>query len=150
MRDLLNTMNINEAIFASIVAWFFAQGFKIVTVLIQQKKLDLSRIVGTGGMPSSHSALTSSLAASVGYIDGFNSTTFSIALILNLVVMYDASGIRRAAGNQAKVLNEVVKSIESGKFKKELLKEMLGHTPLEVLVGFVLGITVSSLMNVYL
>jgi acid phosphatase family membrane protein YuiD len=95
----------NKVLLSSITAWFIAQFLKICFSLYKDKKLDLTRFVGSGGMPSSHTSFVTALATSVGKLNGWDSSSFAIALCFALVVMYDAAGVRRAAGNQAKVLN---------------------------------------------
>jgi len=130
----------NKPFWVALLAWTIAQGMKIVLTLIFEKRLDLTRIVGTGGMPSSHSTLVMSLATSIGKSFGFESPFFAIAIIFAFVVMYDAAGIRRAAGKQAEILNYLIQRHELPDMDK--LKELLGHTPLEVFAGAILGICI--------
>lgn len=137
----------NKVFISSLTAWFIAQLLKICLSLYKDKKLDLTRFVGSGGMPSSHTSFVTALATSVGKINGWDSSSFAIALCFALVVMYDAAGVRRAAGNQAKVLNIIIEDISQHKpLGEEKLKELIGHTPKEVLAGAVLGIIVSNIM----
>ncbi len=139
-RDILQ----NTPLWAAIIAWAAAQGIKIILTLIVDKKFDASRIVGTGGMPSSHSSFTMALSFNIGKQYGFDSPLFAIALIFSFVTMYDAQGIRRAAGKQAEILNMLIlehKIPDVGK-----LKELLGHTPLEVAAGALLGILIGLWM----
>lgn len=135
----------NEIITVSILAWFIAQLLKVIFVLVGQKKIDFSRFVGAGGMPSSHSAFVVALATSVGKKVGLDSPEFAVTFAMAMIVMYDASGVRRAAGQQARILNKLVK--QWGKhdphFVEEKLKELLGHTPFEVLVGALLGMAIA-------
>lgn len=108
------------------------------------RDLNFRRFVGAGGMPSSHAALVVALATGVGREMGWESTEFAIALILALIVMYDAAGVRRAVGNQAEVLNKLLDEVvHKGEFREERLKELLGHTPKEVLAGALVGIVVA-------
>ncbi len=130
----------NVPLWAAIVSWAIAQGSKIILTLIIDKRFDATRIVGTGGMPSSHTSLVMALAFSVGKYNGFSSHLFAVALIFAFVVMYDAAGIRRAAGKQAEIINMLLLKHEVP--NKQRLKELLGHTPLEVFVGSLLGIVV--------
>ncbi|AMJ41641.1 divergent PAP2 family protein [Anaerotignum propionicum] len=130
----------NVPLWAAIISWAIAQGSKIILTLIIDKRFDATRIVGTGGMPSSHSALVMALAFSIGKYNGFGSPLFAMALIFSFVVMYDAAGIRRAAGKQAEIINMLLIKHEVPDMEK--LKELLGHTPLEVFVGGLLGIAV--------
>lgn len=135
----------NSIFTTSLLAWFIAQLLKVIFVLVSQKRMDFSRFIGAGGMPSSHSAFVVSLATSIGRHVGTESAIFAVALAFALVVMYDASGVRRAAGHQARILNKLVE--QWGKkdphFVEEQLKELLGHTPFEVLVGAMLGIAIA-------
>ncbi|KXL53055.1 divergent PAP2 family protein [Anaerotignum neopropionicum] len=130
----------NVPLWAAIISWAIAQSSKIILVFITEKRFDATRIVGTGGMPSSHTALVMALAVSIGKYNGFDSPFFALALIFCFVVMYDAAGIRRAAGKQAEIINLLILDHELPDMEK--LKELLGHTPLEVFVGGILGIVV--------
>lgn len=130
----------NTPLWAAILAWAAAQGIKIILTLIVDKRFDASRIVGTGGMPSSHSSFTMALSFSIGKYYGFDSPLFAIALIFSFVTMYDAQGIRRAAGKQAEILNMLI--LEHKIPDVDKLKELLGHTPLEVAAGALLGIVI--------
>jgi acid phosphatase family membrane protein YuiD len=125
----------------AIVAWAVAQVVKVVLRSVQERRLDLRALADTGGMPSSHSALVVALATTVGRIDGLGSSTFAIALIFSLVVMYDAQGVRRAAGRQAEVLNRLIEDVFGQRgIQEERLRELIGHTPFQVLVGAGLGV----------
>lgn len=137
--DIMN----NTPLWAGIVAWAIAQVSKITLTLVFEKRFDVTRLVGTGGMPSSHTALVTALAASVGKYSGVGSPLFAVALVFSFVVMYDAAGIRRAAGKQAEILNYLIR--EHKVPTKDTLKELLGHTPLEVFIGAILGIAVGVL-----
>ena len=134
----------NTPLWAAIIAWAAAQGIKIILTLLVDKKFDASRIVGTGGMPSSHSSFTMALSFSIGKYYGFDSPLFAIALIFSFVTMYDAQGIRRAAGKQAEILNMLI--LEHKIPDVDKLKELLGHTPLEVAAGAALGILIGLWM----
>lgn len=136
-----------SALVTSVIAWFAAQVIKVITVIIIDKKIDFGRFVGSGGMPSSHSAFVTSLAVAIGLNSGFNSELFAISAVLALVVMYDAAGVRRAAGEQAKILNLLIEEWGSQNYKNTevRLKELLGHTPLQVIAGAILGIAVAVL-----
>ena len=126
-----------------ILAWTIAQITKVLLVSVRQRRLNLRVLAETGGMPSSHSAIVMGLTTAVGRIDGVNSAAFAIALIFSFVVMYDAAGVRRAAGRQAAVLNRLVEDLVHMRgIQEDRLRELLGHTPIEVLVGGVLGIAV--------
>ncbi len=134
----------NSILWSSLLAWFIAQFLKVVLTIIFMKKLDLRRFVGSGGMPSSHTALVVSLATSIGLAEGFDSPLFALATAVSLVVMYDAAGVRRAAGKQAAILNEIIAALQTHQsIPNEKLKELIGHTPIEVIAGALLGIIVS-------
>lgn len=136
----------NHILKITLFAWALAQVLKVIFVLLTQKKWDFTRLIGAGGMPSSHSALVTSLAVAIGKDIGFNSAEFALAFTTALIVMYDAAGVRRAAGKQAEVLNQIVDDFYHGaEFNRERLKELLGHTPVEVLAGATLGITIGLL-----
>ena len=125
----------NRALICAVIGWFAAQLLKVIFVLMFDKKLDIRRFVGTGGMPSSHSSFVMSLTAYTGLSEGFNSTLFAVCFVIAFVVMYDAAGVRRAAGKQAKLLNKLVETPGlSGVEVSEKLVEVLGHTPLQVIV----------------
>lgn len=138
----------NQAIISGFVACLLAQLIKFVTTFVKKGRPDFRILTTTGGMPSSHTSLVTGLATSVGLQTGFGSVTFDIALALAFVVMYDAAGVRQAAGKQAKVLNKIMFELQhSLSFREEHLKELLGHTPLEVIAGAALGILVAILMG---
>jgi len=127
----------------ALLAWAIAQVLKVGLTSLRKRHLDLRVLAETGGMPSSHSAIVAALTASVGRLNGVTSDTFAIALIFSIVVMYDAQGVRRAAGRQAAVLNRLVDDLMAQRGLQETrLRELLGHTPVEVLVGAALGIAV--------
>jgi uncharacterized protein len=130
----------------ALVAWTIAQVTKVALSSVKQRRLNLRVLAETGGMPSSHAAIVMGLTAAVGRIDGVASGTFAIALIFSFVVMYDAQGVRRAAGRQAAVLNRLIEDMVAMRgIQEDRLRELLGHTPVEVLVGAALGVTVGLL-----
>ncbi|RDY24840.1 divergent PAP2 family protein [Romboutsia maritimum] len=129
----------NKVLGISIFACFLAQFIKIFTG--KQKRVDISRIVISGGMPSSHSSFVTSLATVIGAEKGFDSSNFAIAAVFALIIMYDASGVRRAVGKQAAILNQMLDDFHKGKhIEQNRLKELIGHTPKEVILGALLGI----------
>ncbi len=142
---MLYQLTQNSVLLTAVAAWAIAQITKTITFAIQERKLDFSRLVGTGGMPSSHTTFVTSLATGVGIVEGWDSSLFALAAVFALVVMYDAAGVRRAAGKQAKILNRIVDDIYKKDFHPERLKELLGHTPIEVLVGAIFGIAYTYL-----
>ncbi len=126
--------------------WFFIQTFKVVWDLITTKKFNFKRIVGAGGMPSSHSATVIALATMIGRAEGTTSPIFAVAMLFSLIVMYDAAGVRRETGKQARVLNEMIHTPGlSGVQIREKLIEAVGHTPKQVFVGAAIGIIVGML-----
>ena len=135
------------------VAWFLAQFYKVISSLITDKKLIVRRFWETGGMPSSHSSTVTALATSAGIVYGTGSTYFAISIILAIIVIHDAAGIRRAAGKQASVLNQLGATLTKmldERFNQERLKELLGHTPVEVFIGTLLGVAVAFGFRFYL
>lgn len=130
-----------QVILVTLMCSSIAQGLKVLIKLLTTGKLDMRMVATTGGMPSSHSSCTMGMAVSVGLIEGFNSVSFAIALCLAFIVMYDAAGVRRTVGLQAKVLNKMMIELFSDhpKLSHERIKEFLGHTPVEVFVGAALG-----------
>ncbi len=137
----------NKCIFIPFLLWFFIQLFKFLTDLIVNKKINIKRIMGAGGMPSSHSAVVSSLAVLIGKEYGFDSGIFALSLIMAFVVMYDAAGIRRAAGKQATILNKILETpgLTTGEVQEKLI-EALGHTPIQVFVGAIIGVIVGAIV----
>ena len=133
-------------IIVPILVWFFIQTFKVIYDLVTTKQFNFKRILGAGGMPSSHSAVVTSLATMIGKSEGITSPIFALSVIFAFVVMYDAAGIRRAAGKQAKLLNKIVNTPGlTGVEVSERLVEVLGHTPTQVFVGAIIGIIVGLL-----
>ena len=133
----------NKYIYIPFLLWFLIQLFKVIYDLITTKKFNFKRILGAGGMPSSHTAIVVSLATLVGKYEGVGSPIFAVTLVLAAVVMYDACGVRRAAGKQAALLNKIIETPGlTGIQVSERLVEVLGHTPKQVLVGALIGILV--------
>ncbi len=133
----------NKCIYIPVLVWFCIQVSKFIVELIKTKRINFKRLMGAGGMPSSHSAVVTSLAILVGKQEGFGSTSFALAFVLACVVMYDAAGVRRAAGKQAHLLNKIVSTPNLTNVQvQERLNEVLGHTPIQVIVGAIIGIIV--------
>ncbi len=131
----------NKYIYVPFLLWFFIQLFKLLYDLVKTKKFNFKRILGAGGMPSSHSAVVTSLATLIGKYEGVDSAIFALSFIVAFVVMYDACGVRRAAGKQAALLNKLVETPGlTGVQVSEKLVEVLGHTPFQVLVGALIGL----------
>ena len=130
----------NRILLVTLAVWFFAQSIKVVLGVIKEKRFNFRWFIGTGGMPSSHAAGASALATSVGLEYGFNSPLFAVAAAFAMVTMFDAQGVRRATGYQASILNKMMDDIYwKGQIEEQRLKELVGHTPIEVLAGFVFG-----------
>ncbi|MDQ6898789.1 MAG: divergent PAP2 family protein [Candidatus Dormibacteraeota bacterium] len=128
------------------IAWLVAQTLKLGLHSARRRRLDLRILAEMGGMPSSHSALVMAVTAALGRVNGVNSAVFAVALVLSLVVMYDAQGVRRAAGRQASVLNRLVDDLRAQRgIREDRLRELVGHTPVQVLVGAALGIAIGLL-----
>lgn len=145
VADFLRMFFENHVLVAALLAWLIAQLLKGILYLIQNRKMNWDRFWGSGGMPSSHAALVTSLVMSIVIEDGgISSTSFAIALVFAFVVIYDATGVRYATGEQGKVLNKIneLKGDENKLFEKDF-KELIGHTKLEVFAGSVLGIAVA-------
>src|SRR4028119_143484 len=136
----------NQVLLVAIIACLVAQLCKLFVELTKNRKFNLRSLVTTGGMPSAHSAFVAALATGVGQTLGWSSPEFAIALIFAVIVMYDAAGVRQAAGKQARILNQIIDELFSEKeFNEDRLKELLGHTPFQVIVGLILGIAISCL-----
>jgi len=138
----------NKVVVVPICAWAIAQLLKTSVALLQGKGLDFRYLVGSGGMPSAHSAVVTALATTIGMIQGFGSAVFGIAVILAVVVMYDAAGVRQSVSNQSVVLNRIVHELRLRQPITRLdadMRELIGHTPFQVIVGAALGIAVAWL-----
>ena len=137
----------NHILFAAFLAWFIAQVSKTIYECVRYRQIKLSRLVSSGGMPSSHSALVTSLATATGRVTGVGSPSFAIAAVLAGIVMYDAAGVRRAVSIQARILNQMIDEAFQGKpFAEERLRELIGHTPVQVLVGALLGLGIGLIV----
>lgn len=136
---------VNHAIICSLISWFLAQSMKILLYYRVEHVWDWNRFVGSGGMPSSHTAMVVALAITVGATSGFDTAVFAVCLVFAFIVMYDATGVRRETGTQATVINQILKDvlINGKRISDEQLKELVGHTPFEVLGGFVVGLCTS-------
>ncbi len=135
------------------VAWAIAQLYKVISSIVIERKFSIKRLWETGGMPSSHSSTVSALATSVGIVYGAASPLFAVSLVFAIIVMHDAAGIRRAAGKQASALNRLGKTLSKvfdERFDEDHLKELLGHSPVEVLVGAIVGVAVAFLLMFHL
>ena len=138
----------NRVLIAAFLAWALAQISKIFYELIRQRRLLISRLVSSGGMPSSHSALVTGMATATGRELGVASPIFAVAVVLASIVLYDAAGVRRAVSIQARILNQMIEEAFQGSpMAEKRLRELIGHTPVQVFVGAILGIGVGLLMT---
>ncbi|MPN00058.1 hypothetical protein SDC9_147252 [bioreactor metagenome] len=141
--ELINGLTRNYIISTAIVAWIAAQFLKLVCEYFTTKKIDIGRfLTGAGGMPSSHAAVVTSVCVQTFKVCGQSSPEFAIAVVLAVIVMYDASGVRRAAGEQAKVLNTIIEKWQDPVLLEKQLEEFLGHSPFQVFAGAILGILI--------
>ena len=149
--SLRNVLLLNPVLLSALIAWLIAQGLKVLIELIITKRINWGLLFQAGGMPSSHSALVSAAALSAGLVYGFDSASFSVAAVLAMIVIYDATGVRRESGRQAVLINSIIEELSKGKIPpQEKLKEMLGHTPGEALLGTLLGLLIGFLVGFYL
>ena len=134
----------NQFVWISVLSWFVAQAGKIFTNYFQTGKIDVGKLIGSGGMPSSHSARVMSLSMRIGKVFGFDSVHFAISMALSFIVMYDAAGVRRDAGRQAKAINMLFQ--HSDITLEEQLRELVGHTPSQVFMGALLGAIIACVV----
>ncbi|KAI3787276.1 hypothetical protein L1987_41634 [Smallanthus sonchifolius] len=144
-----SNFHMNYPLLSALLAFAIAQSIKVVTTWYKEKRWDLKQLLGSGGMPSSHSATVTALAVAVAFQDGIGGTTFAIAFILACVVMYDATGVRLQAGRQAEVLNQIVYELpaEHPLADSRPLRELLGHTPPQVAAGALLGFVTAGIIH---
>ncbi len=135
----------NYVLIAALIAWAIAQTLKVPIEFLQTHKWNWALLIQAGGMPSSHSALVVAAAHAIGLSVGFSSPLFALAFVICMVVIYDATGIRRQAGRHAELINAMINDLAAGNpLKQEQLAEVLGHTPLEALGGIILGLLVAQ------
>ncbi len=148
MTNSFSTIGENISIWVAVLAWLLAQSIKFIRHAFLHRELDFRFFVSTGGMPSAHSAAVSAMATSIGMRTGWDSPTFAVASSFALVVMFDAQSVRRAAGQQARILNQIVAELfKEHHLSKNKLAELLGHTRLEVGAGFLLGVAMALLVH---
>ena len=136
----------NNMVWVTLLSWFVAQGSKVIIGIIQKKRFNFSWLLGTGGMPSSHSAATMAMATCMGKEFGFDSPMFALSFMFAMVTMFDAQTWRRSIGFQARVLNRIMDDLHAGKTIDQPLRELVGHTPIEVFVGAVIGVAIPLLI----
>ena len=139
----MNSILHNKVLLTTLSAWAIAQTIKVILGVIREKRFNFRWFIGTGGMPSSHAAGASALATSCGLDQGFDSVYFALASAFALVTMFDAQGVRRSAGQQASILNKIIDDIYwKGRIESVKLLELIGHSPLQVLIGALIGICI--------
>lgn len=145
MREIIA---INPVLLAALLSWFLAQAVKIPIYYIQTGKWNFALIIASGGMPSSHSAMVSATSYLIGLFYGFDTPLFAVAAVMAMIVIHDATGVRREAGRQAAAINSILEDLARGKFagQQEKLREMLGHTPLEAFSGMFLGLGIAQII----
>jgi len=144
MNDFFIQIFKNKILMTTLSAWLIAQTIKVTIGVLREKKFDFRWFIGTGGMPSSHASGASCLATAIGLEYGFNSIYFALAASFAIVVMFDAQGVRRATGKQARILNKITEDIYwQGRIDEARLRELVGHTPVEVIIGFLLGAAIA-------
>lgn len=142
-RDTLHYLVRLYPLVSALVGMLVAQVLKSVFIYIKEAQVNLNSLFSSGGMPSSHATMVSSLTTAIGLQVGWTSSLFCICVVFSLVVIYDAAGVRRAAGKQAAILNQILDDLKIGKYSEGKLTELLGHTPLEVIAGILLGIGIA-------
>ena len=138
----------NPIVDCALLAWFLAQFIKVVLNLLVLRKFEIKRFVSSGGMPSSHSAMVMACATSIGKLYGFDGPFFAIAVVFAMIVMYDACNVRRSAGDTVKLVNRILEHVErlTAQDFADDLKEVLGHTPIQVFVGAILGVLIGLMV----
>lgn len=147
MEPFLNEFIANKIFLAAAISWLAAQSFKVLLTFLVEKEIRIERMHGSGGMPSAHTATIVSASTAIGIVEGWSSSIYALSLIMAFIVMYDASGVRRSVGKQAKWLNDIIFDFYKHKHvEEEKLKELIGHKPTEVVVGAILGIIIANLV----
>jgi len=142
--SVINELRFNITLWTAVLAWAVAQMIKTAVEYSKTNKINVSLIFGSGGMPSSHTSFVCAMTTAVGIRNGFDTSVFALCCVFSLVVMYDSAGVRRAAGKQAEIINQMVEAIEnSGINMDKKLKELLGHSPIEVAAGAILGVAIA-------
>ena len=148
MKEIAQQLKENHILWVTLVAWILAQSIKVAIGIMRQRRFDFRWFIGPGGIPSSHAAGASALATSIGLRYGFDTVSFALAVAFAIVVMFDAQNVRRSAGKQAQILNKMMEDIYwQGRIKEAQLRELLGHTPVEVFLGMILGILIAVILH---
>ncbi len=146
MQEFFWELSRNRILIATLSAWAIAQLIKVSLGVIREKRFNFRWLVGTGGMPSAHTAGAAALATSTGFYCGFDSGLFALTAMFAIVTMFDAQGVRRSAGMQAEILNKIMDDIYwRGKIEEAKLKELIGHTPVEVFAGGLVGVFIAMI-----
>ena len=141
MGQIFHDIITNRILIITLTVWAIAQCLKVILGIFREKRFNFRWFIGTGGMPSSHAAGVTALSTACGLYEGFSSPFFALATVFALVTMFDAQGVRRSTGQQASILNKILEDIYwQGKIEGDRLKELIGHTPFQVLIGALLGI----------
>jgi uncharacterized protein len=149
MTDFFVQVYKNKILMTTISAWLIAQAIKVIIGVFRKKKFDFRLFLGSGGMPSAHASGAACLATTIGLEYGFDSVYFALAFAFAIVVMFDAQGVRRSTGKQAGILNTIMDDIYwRGKIQQKRLRELIGHTPIEVIVGLCLGIAIALISRI--
>ncbi|OIO36461.1 MAG: hypothetical protein AUJ74_02500 [Candidatus Omnitrophica bacterium CG1_02_44_16] len=148
MREIFAGVVRNHVLMVTLLAWAIAQTIKVALGVLRTKRFDFRWFIGTGGMPSAHAAGSSALAVIIGFEYGFDTVLFALATVFAMVTMFDAQGVRRSTGKQASILNKVLDDIYwKGKIEEDRLKELIGHTPIEVFMGSIIGILLAIIFQ---
>ena len=148
MSSTLKPWLLNQALTSWLIAGLIAQSIKIVLGVIRLKRFDFRWLIGTGGMPSTHAAGVTALSVSVGFQDGFHSSLFALAVAFTVITLFDAQGVRRWSGRQAQVLNKMLEDMYfQRRIQEQRVKELLGHTPVEVLAGMGIGLVTALVLR---
>ncbi|MBL7157456.1 MAG: divergent PAP2 family protein [Candidatus Omnitrophica bacterium] len=146
-KNLIITLAGNKIFWITLSTWMITQTIKVIIGVIREKRFDFRWFGGTGGMPSSHAATVSALSTSVGLCFGIDSALFIVTLVFSIIVIFDAQGVRRATGKQAEILNKMLEDIYwRHRIQEDRLKELLGHAPIQVLVGIISGVALAFLL----
>ncbi len=151
MDGLLRDWCVNPTFWSALCGWTVAQITKMICFVVRTHRINFGYLLSTGGMPSAHSGMAGALVTSVALRAGTGSPVFAVTLAFALVVMFDAQSFRRAAGLQARILNQMLEELfKEGRFSEQKLAELLGHTPLEVVMGMIIGVLVALLVHAIL
>jgi len=146
--DIFRELKLNHLFWVTVLAWTIAQTLKVLIGVVKTRRFDFKWFVGTGGMPSSHAAGATAMALTAGFDYGFDSGIFALSAFFALVTMFDAQGVRRSAGTQARILNKVMEDIYwRGRIQETRLKELIGHTPIQVIAGSFVGVLVAIIFH---